>query len=149
MGQYDWACKEGEFPTKDSKYFENMTRVIFQAGLNWKVITMKWPDFKEVFADFNIDKVATYDDADVARLMENKAIIRNEAKIKATILNAQVFQDIATAHGSFQTYLKDLLANQDLNRTMKILQKQFNRLGKTSVHIYLWSVGVKVPHREH
>jgi DNA-3-methyladenine glycosylase I len=126
-----------------------MTRIIFQAGLNWKVVTMKWPDFKEAFADFNIDKVATYDDADVARLIENKAIIRNEAKIKATILNAQVFQDIATIHGSFQSYLKDLLANQGLKQTMKTLQKQFNRLGKTSIQIYLWSVGVKVPHSEH
>lgn len=149
MSQYDWACKEGEFPTTDSKYFENMTRVIFQAGLNWKVITQKWPDFKEAFADFDAAKVVTYDDADVARLMENKAIIRNEAKIKATILNAQVFQDIATTHGSFQTYLKDLLAKQNLSQTMTTLQKQFNRLGKTSVHIFLWSVGVKVPHREH
>ncbi|MFX1405224.1 MAG: DNA-3-methyladenine glycosylase I [Promethearchaeota archaeon] len=149
MVQYDWACKEGEFPNKDSKYFENMTRVIFQAGLNWKVITMKWPDFKEAFADFDIDKVTAFDDTDVARLMENKAIVRNEAKIKATILNAQVFHDIATTHGSFHTYLKNLLANQDLNQIMKTLQKQFNRLGKTSAHIYLWSVGVKVPHREH
>jgi DNA-3-methyladenine glycosylase I len=149
VSQHDWACKEGELPTKDSKYFENMTRVIFQAGLNWKIVTMKWPDFKEAFADFDIDKVATYDDADMARLMQNKAIIRNEAKIKATILNAQVLQDIAARHGSFQPYLKELLANQGLEQTMMTLQKQFNRLGKTSVHIYLWSVGVKVPHPEH
>jgi DNA-3-methyladenine glycosylase I len=145
----DWASKQGDYPKEDSKYFENMTRVIFQAGLNWQIITMKWPDFKEAFVEFDVNKVVTYDDSDVARLMENKAIVRNEAKIQATILNAQVFQDIAASHGSFLNYLKELLANQELDQTMKTLQKQFNRLGKTSVRIFLWSVGVQVPHSEH
>ena len=149
MSPMEWASKQGELPTKDSKYFENMTRVIFQAGLNWKVISTKWPDFMVAFADFDIDTVATYDDTEVARLMETKAIVRNEAKIKATILNARVFQEISAAHGSFNKYLEELLASQKLAQTMKTLQKQFNRLGKSSVGIFLWSVGVAVPHPEH
>lgn len=149
MSPMDWACKQGELPERDSKYFEHMTRVIFQAGLNWQVITMKWPDFMEAFVDFDIDKVASFDDRDVARLMENKAIVRNEAKIQATILNAHVFQEIASMRGSFEEYLRGLLASQELDETMKTLQKQFNRLGKTSVRIFLWSVGVQIPHSEH
>ena len=39
---------------EDNDYFENMTRIIFQGGLNWKVIEKKWPYFKEVFKDFSI-----------------------------------------------------------------------------------------------
>ncbi len=126
-----------------------MTRVIFQAGLNWKVITTKWPDFEDAFAKFVIAKVASFDDTDVSRLMENKAIVRNEAKIRATIMNASVFQEIASIHGSFHPYLKNLLAEKGLDQTMKTLQKEFNRLGKISVRIFLWSVGVEVPHSEH
>ncbi len=126
-----------------------MTCVIFQAGLNWKVIAAKWPDFIDAFASFDTQKVAKFTEGDFNRLMENKAIVRNEAKIRATIANAQTFQEIAVQSGSFQTYLKGLLAEEGLSKTMKTLQKQFNRLGKMSVHIFLWSVGVEVPHPEH
>ena len=148
MSQHDWACKKGELPTKDSKYFENMTRVIFQAGLNWKVIATKWPDFQDAFAHFDPEKVAQFTEAYVHQLMTNKAIVRNEAKIRATINNAQIFQEISAEGGSFQSYLKALLASQELDKASKLLQKRFNRLGKTSSYIFLWSVGVEVPHPE-
>lgn len=146
MSQHDWACRKGELPTKDSKYFENMTRVIFQAGLNWKVITTKWPDFQDAFANFDTEKVAQFTETDIQQLMKNKAIVRNEAKIRATIDNAEIFREIATEAGSFKKYLETLLATQELDKTTKTLQKRFNRLGKTSSYIFLWSVGVEVPH---
>ena len=146
MSQHDWACKKGELPTKDSKYFANMTRVIFQAGLNWKVITTKWPDFQDAFANFDPEKVAQFTEANVQQLMTNKAIVRNEAKIRATINNAEIFKEIAAEAGSFQNYLEALLSTQGLDKTTKTLQKRFNRLGKTSSFIFLWSVGVDVPH---
>jgi 3-methyladenine DNA glycosylase Tag len=46
-------------PPNDDAYFENMCRVIFQAGLNWNVIEKKWPDFREAFHHFSIENVAT------------------------------------------------------------------------------------------
>ena len=46
--------------SNDEVYFENMCRVIFQAGLNWQVIDNKWPSIKKAFANFNIDKVACF-----------------------------------------------------------------------------------------
>jgi len=45
-------------PANDEAYFENMTRVIFQAGLNWKVIDKKWPTTVKAFEKFSISKVA-------------------------------------------------------------------------------------------
>ena len=48
---------------EDNDYFENMTRIIFQGGLNWKVIENKWSYFKKIFRDFSNDQVAKFDDS--------------------------------------------------------------------------------------
>ena len=55
----DWWCRDKR-PANDSVYFENMCRVIFQAGLNWQVIDNKWETTKKAFADFNINEVAMF-----------------------------------------------------------------------------------------
>ena len=57
----EWWCRN-EKPANDNVYFENMCRVIFQAGLNWQVIDGKWPTTKKAFANFNIKKVACFTD---------------------------------------------------------------------------------------
>jgi 3-methyladenine DNA glycosylase Tag len=72
--------------------------------------------------------------------------VRNEAKIHATINNAEVFQEIAAETSSFQRFLENLLVTEELEKISKIFQKRFSRLGKTSCYIFLWSVGVNVPH---
>jgi 3-methyladenine DNA glycosylase Tag len=53
----NWWFREKR-PTDDNSYFENMCRVIFQAGLNWHVIDNKWPTTRKAFANFDINKVA-------------------------------------------------------------------------------------------
>ena len=123
-----------------------MTRIIFQAGLNWKIMNAKWPAFYEAFAGFDVYKVASFTEADVQRLMSNAEIIRNAAKIQATIRNAEIFQEIATELGSFRRYLDQLLETEGLEKTQKMLQKRFSRLGKSSARMFLWSIGVEVPH---
>ncbi len=60
----DWWCRN-ERPATDSVYFENMCRVIFQAGLNWKVIDGKWQTIKTAFANFDIKEVACFTASDV------------------------------------------------------------------------------------
>ncbi len=47
-------------PKSDDEYFERMTKAIFQAGLNWKMIDNKWPNFEKTFAKFSISKVANF-----------------------------------------------------------------------------------------
>src|SRR5579862_4535533 len=75
-------------PKTDDEYFERMTRALFQAGLNWKMIENKWPNFQKAFSQFSIKKVAKYDDAKLEELMSDSGIVRNEGKIRSTIYNA-------------------------------------------------------------
>src|SRR5712692_9088333 len=56
----------------DDGYFEQMSRAVFLAGLNWKVIEKKWPDIKCLFANFPIDEVAQFDDMDIDRLLKDE-----------------------------------------------------------------------------
>jgi DNA-3-methyladenine glycosylase I len=78
----------------DQKLFEKLSLEAFQAGLSWITILKRRPGFREAFSDFNIDAVASFTDDDVERLMLDERIIRNRAKIVATIENAKVTQSI-------------------------------------------------------
>jgi DNA-3-methyladenine glycosylase I len=69
--------------------FERMTLEAFQSGLSWLIILRKRENFRQAFAGFDIETVARYTDADVNRLMADQGIVRNRAKIEATIANAQ------------------------------------------------------------
>lgn len=78
----------------DRALFEKMSLEGFQAGLSWITILRKRPRFREVFADFEPGVVAEYDDDDVARLMADAGIVRNRAKIEATVSNARIVRDL-------------------------------------------------------
>jgi 3-methyladenine DNA glycosylase Tag len=95
-------------PASDEAYFENMSRVIFQAGLNWNVIGKKWLTTKTAFSQFSIGEVACFTDSDVARLLKDAGIVRNKSKVCATIQNAAEFQNIKKQCGSFKVYLDSL-----------------------------------------
>jgi DNA-3-methyladenine glycosylase I len=74
----------------DDKLFERMALEGFQSGLSWITILRKRPAFRAGFAGFTIEKVAAFGDKDVERLMADAGIVRNRAKIEATISNARV-----------------------------------------------------------
>lgn len=81
---------EWGMPVRDERgLFERLSLEAFQSGLSWAIILRKRPGFRAAFADFDPDTVAEYDDAEVERLMADAAIVRNRAKILATIANAQ------------------------------------------------------------
>ncbi len=138
-----WVYRERP-PPNDDVYFENMTRVIFQAGLSWKMITKKWPNFRKAFENFSIEKVAKFDGSDLARLLADKGIVRNKRKIEATINNAREFQKIKKEFGSFRSYLEGLNKSQNYAIAIKELGKKFQRLGTSSARIFLYSVGEDV-----
>jgi len=79
----------------DRTLFEKMSLEGFQAGLSWITILRKRPRFREVFARFDPAVVAAFGDDDVERLMADTGIIRNRAKILATIGNARLVADMA------------------------------------------------------
>jgi DNA-3-methyladenine glycosylase I len=74
--------------------FERMSLEAFQSGLSWLIILRKRENFRRAFSGFDIETVARYTDADVARLMADQGIVRNRAKIEATIANAQAAADV-------------------------------------------------------
>jgi DNA-3-methyladenine glycosylase I len=69
--------------------FERMSLEAFQSGLSWLTILRKRENFRRAFHGFDVDRIARYTDRDVARLMADAGIVRNRAKIDATIANAR------------------------------------------------------------
>ncbi len=139
----DWWYRHSR-PSSDNAYFENMCRVIFQAGLNWQVIDKKWPTIKEAFQDFNIRRVAAFSDEDVECLLRDKGIIRNRGKIKAVIRNAQTFLAIEEQYGSFQKYVDSIDKSGNYAKVVKTLVNNFKWLGPPSASTYLYTVGENI-----
>ena len=79
----------------DRPLFEKLSLEGFQAGLSWITILRRRPTFRQAFHDFDIDAVAQLTEADEAELLLNPGIIRNRAKISATISNARIIRDLA------------------------------------------------------
>ncbi|MGW8482241.1 DNA-3-methyladenine glycosylase I [Microbacterium sp. NPDC055903] len=79
----------------DRALFEKMSLEGFQAGLSWITILRKRPRFREVFSGFVPEAIAEFGDEDVERLMQDAGIIRNRAKILATIGNARLVTEMA------------------------------------------------------
>ena len=141
--------------------FERLALECFQAGLSWSTILRKRAAFRSAFQGFEPDAVAAFDDADVARLMTDAGIVRNRAKILATIGNARAFLDLtASRQGGFGAYLDDFVPppppRQPAGATAadlptftpaalaisKDLQRHgFRFVGPTIVYAYLQSVG--------
>ena len=142
----EWWYPKGKHPSSDDAYFENMCRIIFQAGLNWNVIDKKWHTTKKAFANFSVDKVARFSDADLERLLKDEGIVRNRGKIQAIILNAQQFKEIQKECGSFQKYLTSLDKSNNYTSVVKELSSRFKWLGPPSASLFLYTVGEGVKH---
>ena len=139
-----WNAKP---PKNDNEYFERMTRTVFTAGLNWKVIENKWPHFQKAFAGFEIPKVAKFAEKDMKRLMADEGIVRNEKKIEATIHNAGEFLKLEKEHGSFQKYLDTF--GKDEEGLIEAVQERFRHVGPSTARTFLWSAGCKLtPNKE-
>ena len=136
----DWWYSDTK-PSNDSEYFENLTRCIFQAGLNWQVVTKKWDNFRTAFHNFNIIKVASFNQDDIEQLISNPDIIRNKRKIQSTIYNAQEFQRIANEEGSFQSWVDSLDKSNNYRGVVRQLTTRFKHVGQITAHTFLHSVG--------
>jgi len=83
----------------EARLFERLSLEAFQSGLSWLIILRKRPGFRAAFAGFDPEAVAGYGPADVARLMEDASIVRNRAKIEATVANARAVVDLRSDGG--------------------------------------------------
>ena len=74
--------------------FERVTLEAFQSGLSWLIILRKRENFRGAFGGFDIERIARYTEKDITRLMADTGIVRNRAKIEATIANARAAEDL-------------------------------------------------------
>ena len=88
----------------DNKLFEFLTLEAAQAGLSWYTVLKKRDSYRAAFAHFDPVKVAAFDDAKAAELLQNPGIIRNRLKVAAAINNAARFLEIQREFGSFSNY---------------------------------------------
>lgn len=145
----------------DRELFELLILEGFQAGLSWITVLKKREAFRAAFDNFDVKKVAAYDDKKIEELRANKDIIRNLSKIKCAVKNAQIFIQIQKEYGSFSKYIWGFTNNQVIyNNSEKIqvstplsdkiskdLQKRgMKYVGTVIIYSYLQAIGVVNDH---
>ncbi len=103
----------------DQKLFEFLVLDGFQAGLSWWLILERREMFRDAFDCFDPAKVAKYTAKDVERLMAAPGVIKNKAKILATITNAQQFLQIQKEFGSFDAYIWQFVQGKTIQNAFK------------------------------
>ncbi len=145
----------------DTYLFEMFVLESFHCGLSWLLILKKREAFRKAFDDFDAQKIATYGEEKVLQLMQNANIVRNKAKILATIQNAKAYLKIKDEMGSFATYLWSFTEgkvvyypfdgitthNELSDRVSKDLKKRgFKFMGTVTCFSYLEAVGIMNNH---
>jgi DNA-3-methyladenine glycosylase I len=148
----------------DRLLFEFLILEGAQAGLSWSTILNKRENYRNAFDDFNIQKVASYSEAKVQALLQDKGIVRNKLKINAAINNAQRVMEIQAEYGSFDTYIwsfvdgkpiknqwqkhADIPANTIESDVMSksLKQKGFKFIGTTICYAFMQATGMVNDH---
>lgn len=129
------------FPLQDDNLlFERLILEINQAGLSWITILKKADNFRKAYRNFDIDKVAKFNEKDRARLLADAGIIRNRLKVNAAIENAKRIQILQKEFGSFKAWL-DVHHPLTQDEWTKLFKKTFVFTGGEIVNEFLMSTG--------
>ncbi len=132
---------EHGFPARsDDELFERLMLEINQAGLSWEIVLKKRATMRSAYADFRIDAVAAFGEADRARLLDDTGIIRNRLKVDAAIENAKRIQQLRERHGSFSGWL-DAHHPSNKDAWVKLFRQTFKFTGGEIVNEFLMSTG--------
>jgi len=102
----DYHDREWGVPVhEDRKIFEFMVLDAFQAGLSWSTILKKRENFRAAFDNFEPEKIAQYHQDKIDNLLQDVGIIRNKAKVNATVKNAKAFLEVQKEFGTFDQYI--------------------------------------------
>ena len=101
----------------DQKLFEFLILEGFQAGLSWRTILYKRDNFRRAFDDFDPLKIAVYGEEKIAGLLADAGIVRNKAKVQASITNARAFLAVKEEFGSFDAYIWQFTGGKTLRNT--------------------------------
>lgn len=153
----------------DTKLFEMLILEGFQAGLSWITILRKRDRFREVFAEWDVSKVAAFTQKDQDELLQDSGIIRNRLKIKSAIGNAREFIKIQSEFASFDKYIWQFTHNKTIcrqprSRNFKELpvfiseseemsrdlrSRGFRFVGPTICYAFMQAVGIVDDHQLH
>ena len=135
-----------------------------QAGLSWLTILKRREGYREAFCNFDVQQVAQLTEKDIQRLMQDAKIIRNQAKIRSAIGNAQAFMQIQKEFGSFDVYAWSFVGGKPLiNHPQKhslilvttkesdafsqdLKKRGFQFVGSTIMYAYMQAVGMVNDH---
>jgi DNA-3-methyladenine glycosylase I len=155
----EWGVPEFD----DRALFEKLILDGFQAGLSWITILRKRENFRRAFAGFDPAVIARFDAAQVEALMLDKGIVRNRAKIEATIAGARAFLAIQERRG-FSNFLWDFIDGRPIQNNLKsrtevqpetevsrriskaLKAEGFNFVGPTIVYAFMQAVGMANDH---
>ena len=144
--------------TNEKYLFEMLILESFQAGLSWECVLNKREYFKEAYDNFDIDKIINYDDKKINELINNKNIIRNKLKIKASITNAKIFKEIEKEYNTFYNYLTTFTKNKiyyEIDKTSSELSDNISKdlikrgmkfVGTKIIYSYLQAIGIIYSH---
>lgn len=144
----------------DRLLFEMLILEGAQAGLSWLTVLKKRDNYKAAFDNFNVKKVASYDNKKIDELLQNSGIIRNKLKINSAVRNAKVFIEIQRETGSFDQYIWKFVNNKTIKNNLltlnelpattllsdeisKDLKKRgMNFVGSTIIYAFMQSIGL-------
>ncbi|WP_371372207.1 DNA-3-methyladenine glycosylase I [Thalassotalea aquiviva] len=148
----------------DQKMFEYLTLEAAQAGLSWYTVLKKRANYRQLFDQFEVSKVAKYDDAKIEALLQNPGIIRNRLKVQAAVNNAKQFIKIQQEFGSFCDYIWAFVDFKPINNSLKTLtdypssspisdkiskdlkKRGFKFIGSTIIYAYMQACGMVNDH---
>lgn len=150
----------------DFKLFEKICLEGFQSGLSWLTVLRKRENFREAFANFDFNKIANFDEENVACLLQNAGIIRHRGKIEATINNSHRAIEIVEEFGSLAQYIwrwepesrESGIGKNDINnpvpsitKTSQLLSKDLKKrgwkfFGPTTAYAFMQAMGLVNDH---
>jgi len=125
----------------DDRWLSTMSKCVFQAGFNWRVVDSKWPRFEEVFDGFDPARMAFKTDEDLDAYLKQDGIVRHATKIRSIQQNAAFVREVAAEAGSFGKVVGDWPAT-DYVGLLWMLKKRASRLGGHTGMYFLRFMGV-------
>jgi 3-methyladenine DNA glycosylase Tag len=132
-------------PKSLDDYLAVMSKAVFQGGMSWRVVEAKWPGIQAAFKNFDVHKVADFNERDIDELTQDKRVIRNLRKLEAIVANARRMIALDAEHSSFRNYLR---SHGDFDATLSAMRKDFKFMGPMATYYFLYVVGEDVPPHE-
>jgi len=125
----------------DDRWLAQMSKRVFQAGFNWKVIESKWPGFEEAFEGFEPARWAMASDEDLDRLLGDRRIVRHAAKIRSVFENAAFLRAVAEEEGKPAGQVFAAWPDSDYVGLLDLFKRRGSRLGGATSMYLLRFVG--------